>query len=106
MSTGVRITLGAALLLTGTSVAIAASNTPVADQSRQTAATTATVASTTNPPVAAQPAQTAAATAAAPSAAAQQPRKAVPKVPDNNDPNGGNDPNSSAGLRAFFVPQY
>jgi hypothetical protein len=111
MSSVVRSVLGAALLLTGASAAMAASGTPqVADKSRQTAASPATVAPA-NAPVAANTTQTAASTAVAAPAPANAPvveqaRKPIPKVADNNDPYGGNDPNSSAGMRAFFVPQY
>jgi hypothetical protein len=109
MSSVVRSILGAALLLTSASAVMAASDTaPPTDKSRQIGASTATVASS-NAPAAAQPAQAPASTATAASnnaAVAGQPRKAPPKFIDNNDPYGGNDPNSAAGMRAFFTPQY
>jgi len=108
MSSVVRSVLGAALLLTGASAAMAQSaKPPVADQSRQTGAVTGAVAAN-NAPVAGKSVQTGAATAvAAPNAAAaDQPRKRSPSVPDNNAPFDGNDPNSTAAARAFFVPQY
>ena len=100
MSSVVRSVLGAALLLTGASAAMAQSANPPG-------ASTATVASN-NAPAAGQTVQNAASTAtAAPNnapVAAQKPRRS--SVADNNDPYGGNDPNSTAGARAFFVPQY
>ncbi len=100
MTLVVRSVLGAALLLTGASAAMAqsakpvastaaaASNAPVAGQTVQTAASTAT-AESNNAPIAAQP---------------QKPRRSG--VSNNADPYGGNDPNSTEGMRAFFVPQY
>ncbi len=106
MSSVIRSVLGAALLLTGASAAMAASENPrVADQSGKTGASTATAAA----PVAGQPVQTGASTAttASTNAPADQPQKTHRStVSDNNDPYGGNDPNSAAGARAFFVPQY
>jgi hypothetical protein len=105
MSSLARSVLGAALLLTGVSAVMAASGTPVAAQSAQTGAATAAAA-----PAANQTVQTGASTAtAAPNnapvaAQPQQPRK--PAIADNSDPYGGNDPNSTAGARAFFTPQY
>ena len=110
MSSFVHSVLGAALLLAGASAAMAASETPpLAGQPAQASAATATTAST-NAPVAGQPAQTGAVTTTAATAAApvvaQAPKPHHPSVPDNNDPYGGNDPNSVAGVRAFFVPQY
>jgi hypothetical protein len=81
---------------------------PVVDKSSQTAASTAVVAST-NAAVADPSRQAGASTATANNAA---PAAAAPQKPpranfsDNNDPYGGNDPNSTAGARAFFVPQY
>ena len=108
MSSVVRSVLGVALLLTGASAVMAQSaKPPVADQSRQTGAVTGAVAAN-NAPVAGKSVQTGAATAvAAPNAAAaDQPRKRSPSVPDNNAPFDGNDPNSTAAARAFFVPQY
>lgn len=109
MSSVVRSVLGAALLVTGASAAMAASEKPpVADQSRQTGASTA-IAASNNGPVANQPIQAgASAAAAAPNNApvADQLQKRRSTVTDNNDPYGGNDPNSPAAARAFFVPQY
>jgi hypothetical protein len=89
MSSVIRSVLGAALLLTGASTAIA-QNAPAAGQPVQTAATTT---------AATAPAATA-------PAAAQQPSKPRPGVTDNSDPYGGHDPNSAAGIRAFFEPAY
>lgn len=109
----VRSFLGAALLLTGVSAAMAASGTPVAGQVRQTGTSTGTVASN-NAPAVNQPVQPGApaALAAPKSAAVAAPVVEQPKKPlnqtfsDNNDPNAGFAPNSTAAARAFFVPQY
>ena len=105
MSSLVRSVLGAALLLTGASAVMAASGTPVAAQTAQAGATTA-VAATSNAPVANQTVQTGASTATNNAPAAAQPQKKKPAIADNSDPYGGNDPNSTAGARAFFTPQY
>lgn len=110
MSSLVRSVLGAALLLTGASAAMAASgNPPVANQPIQAGGSTA-IAASNNAPIANQPIQAGASTAAAaPNNApiAEQPQKPRRStVTDNNDPHGGNDPNSPAAARAFFVPQY
>jgi hypothetical protein len=106
MSSLVRSVLGAALLLTGAFAVMAASGTPVAAQTAQAGATTA-VAATSNAPVANQTVQTGASTAAAaPNNAAQPQKPRKPALADNSDPYGGNDPNSTAGARAFFTPQY
>jgi hypothetical protein len=103
MSSVVRSVLGAALLLTGASAAMAQSaNPPVANKSLQTGASTATAAPN-NAPVANQTVQTAASAA---TAASNNAPKSRSTVTDNSDPYGGNDPNSTAGARAFFVPQY
>jgi hypothetical protein len=88
MSSLVRSVLGAALLLTGASAAMAASGTPVAAQSAQTGAST-TIAASNNAPIADKP---------------QKSRGS--SLSDNSDPYGGHDPNSTAGARAFFTPQY
>jgi hypothetical protein len=104
MSSLVRSVLGAALLLTGVSAVMAASGTPVAAQTAQAGATTAVAA--TNAPVANQTVQTGASTATNNAPAAAQPQKKKPAIADNSDPYGGNDPNSTAGARAFFTPQY
>lgn len=112
MTSVVRSILGAALLVTGVSSAMAASGTaPVVDKSNQTAASTAVVASTTAAVAAPSPLQAGAPTAAPANAAAAPVAAAPQKRPranfsDNTDPYGGNDPNSTAGARAFFVPQY
>lgn len=90
MSSVVRSVLGAALLLTGTSAAMAQSaNVPSANQTIQTSAsnTTQTGAS--------------AAAAASNSAAADSSRKPT-AVADKSDLYGGQDPNSQAGNRAFW----
>lgn len=109
MTSVVRSFLGAALLLTGASAAMAASDTPVAGQARQTSTSTATVASN-NAPATSQTVQTSAPAAlAAPKSAAvaEQPKKPVNQTfSDNNDPNGGFAPGSTGAARAFFVPQY
>jgi len=105
MSSLVRSVLGAALLLTGVSAVMAASGTPVAAQTAQAGATTAVAA--TNAPVANQTVQTGASTATNNAPVAAQPQKPrKPAIADNSDPYGGNDPNSTAGARAFFTPQY
>ena len=105
MSSVVRSVLGVALLLTGASAAMAQS----ANQPVQTGATTATAATVSAPP-AGQPAQAGASTATAATAnapvAAQAKKVTRPNIADNSDPYGGNDPNSTAGARAFFTPQY
>ena len=105
MPSVVRSFLGAALLLTGASAAMAASDTPVAGQARQTGTSTATVASN-NAPATSQTVQTSAPAAlAAPKV--DQPKKPVNQTfSDNNDPNGGFAPGSTGAARAFFVPQY
>jgi hypothetical protein len=91
MSSVVRTVLGAALLLTGASAAMAQSATPPAtNQAVQTGASTAIVASTT---------PTAASTSAP---IVEQPQKPKTKVSDNTDVHGGHDPNSLAGARAFW----
>jgi hypothetical protein len=110
MTLVVRFVLGAALLLTGASAAMAASDTPpAANQSLQTSASTATAASN-NAPVAYQSVQTGTSAAIAASnnapIADQSQKSHHSSFSDNNDPYGGNDPNSTAGIRAFFVPQY
>jgi hypothetical protein len=110
MSSVVHSVIGAALLLTGATAAMAQSaNPPVANQPVQTGATAPRVASN-NAPAANQPVQTGTAPAKAAlnnAAAAGQVRKPHDStITDNNDPYGGHDPNSSAGARAFFVPQY
>ena len=106
MSAVVRSVFGASLLLTGASAAMAQSaNAPVAN-SVQTGAFTA-VAVSNNAPVANQSVQTGASIPIAAAPIADQPKKSPRSgVTDNNDPYGGHDPNSTAGNRAFFVPQY
>lgn len=95
MSSFVHSVLGAALLLTGASAAMAQSATaPVANQPVQTAAATAVAA-----PIAYQPVQ---ASAPAPTPVVAQLQKPVPTVSDKSDPYGGHDPNSTAGTRAFW----
>ena len=99
MSSLVRSVLGAALLLTGASAVMAQSaNPPVAGQPVQT----------NNAPVANQTVQTGASTAAAASnnAPIAEKKSRRSSVPDNADPHGGNNPNSTEGVRAFFTPQY
>jgi hypothetical protein len=91
MSSVVRSILGAALLATGASAAMAQYATPpAANQQVQVQASTApaTVASNN--------------AAVAPVAEAQKPRS---KVTDYSDPYGGHDPNSLAGSRAFWQGQ-
>jgi hypothetical protein len=92
MSSVVRAVLGAALLLTGASAAMAASDgPPVTYQSVQTAA----------PPAATAANTAVAATNAAP--AAVQPQKSSrTDISDKSDRYGGHDPNSTAGNRAFW----
>jgi|EndMetStandDraft_3_1072993.scaffolds.fasta_scaffold780443_1 hypothetical protein len=87
MSSVTRSVLGAALLLTGASAAMAQSaNPPLANQTVQTNTSTATVASN-NAPLAAQP---------------QKPKA---NIADKSDTYGGYDPNSLAGARAFWQGQ-
>jgi hypothetical protein len=87
MSSVVRSVLGAALFLTGASAAMAQSaNQPVANQTVQTGAT-ATVA-TNNAPI-----------------VSQAPKPANKIVADQADTHGGHDPNSLAGVRAFWQGQ-
>lgn len=108
MSSVVRTVLGVALLLTGASAAMAASNNPPAGQ-QPIQVGASNIAPSNNAPVANQTVQTgasAAVVAPANAPVADKPRKAPPSVPDNNAPFAGNDPNSSAGMRAFFSPQY
>jgi hypothetical protein len=131
MSSIGRFVLGAALLLTGASAAIAASDKPlVAYQSVQTGASTATAASNNAPIIAAQSVQTGASTAtAAPNnapvayqsaqtgasiattasnnapSAAQSHNSHDSNVADKTDRYGGYDPNSTAGVRAFWEGQ-
>ncbi|WP_088345786.1 MULTISPECIES: hypothetical protein [Rhodomicrobium] len=102
MSSVVRSVLGAALLLTGATAAMAAPGTPQAAGQAG-----APAAATNSAPVAYGSVQTGASAAIA-APAAVQPKKAPPAttLQDNNDPNGGHDPNSAAGMRAFFAPQY
>ena len=92
MNSVVRSVLGAALLLTGASAAMAASdNAPAANQTVQTSAPTA---------LAAAPA---AATAPIAAPVADQSKKTHRAgVFDNTDPYGGHDPNSTKGTRAFW----
>jgi hypothetical protein len=104
MSSVVRSVLGAALLLTGASAAMAASATPPAATQPVPAAPATATAAPTNAPVVYQSVQTAASNNAP---VAAQPQKSHHQdVTDNNDPYGGHDPNSTAGMRTFFVPQY
>jgi hypothetical protein len=87
MSSVVRSVLGAALFLTGASAAMAQSANPsVVNQTVQTGATTATVA-TNNAPV------------------ADKSKSQNSNVTDNADTYGGHDPNSLAGVRAFWQGQ-
>jgi hypothetical protein len=103
MSSVVRSVLGAALLLTGASAAMAQSaNAPVAGQPLQTGVYAATAAPNNPPaPAAGQSVQT-----AAPNNAPIANQSHHSSVPDNNDPGGGHDPNSTAAMRTFFVPIY
>jgi hypothetical protein len=93
MSSVARSVLGAALLLTGASAAMAQSaNTPVANQTVQTSVSapaaapnnSATIVASNNAPIVDQ---------------SQKPRS---NVGDNTDRYGGHDPNSTAGSRAFW----
>jgi hypothetical protein len=88
MSSVVRSVLGAALILTSATAAMAQSATaPVANQTVQTGASTATVA-TNNAPI-----------------VNQAPKPANKIVADQADTHGGHDPNSLAGVRAFWQGQ-
>ncbi len=109
MSSIGRSVFGAALLLTGVSAVIVASGTsPVAAQALQAGASTAVVASN-NAAVANQPLPTGAATAtvATNNAAVAAPTQKSSRsgVADKSDPYGGFDPNSTAGVRAFWEAQ-
>ena len=107
MSSVVHSVLGAALLLTGASAAMAqTANPPVANQPAPAAASTAVVASN-NAPVANQTVQTGASAAiAAPTAAAPiaaQPQKPASRdISDRADLYNGHGPNSLSGTRAFW----
>ena len=91
MSPVVRTVLGAALLLTSASTAMAQSaNPPVANQPVQAGAATATP----------QTGTATAAVAANAATAGQASRNS--DVADNRDSYGGHDPNSTAGTRAFW----
>ena len=90
MSSVVRTILGAALLATGASAAMAQYATPPAtNQQVQASTAPATVASNN----------------AAVAPVAGQPQKPRSNVSDNADPYGGHDPNSLAGARAFWQGQ-
>jgi hypothetical protein len=92
MSSIVRSVLGAALLLTGASTAMAQSANPAgANQPVQTTASTAQTGAST---------ATASSTGTAP--AADQSQKKNPNIGNNEDRYGGHDPNSLAGARAFW----
>jgi hypothetical protein len=99
MSTLVRSVLGVALLVTGASAAMAQSaNQPVAAKPAKAASN--------NAPVANQTVQTGTSTATTASNNAPAAQKPRPAIADKSDPYGGNDPNSTAGARAFFTPPY
>ena len=103
MTLVIRSVLGAALLLTGASAAMAASDNPAgAGQPRQAGASTTVAASNAPANQSAQTGSTTttAATAAAPSA--DQAAKAHSNVTDNADLYGGHDPNSTQGTRSFW----
>jgi hypothetical protein len=109
MSSVGRSVLGAALLFAGASVAMVASDTrPVAAQSAQTGAAK-TAAAPANAAVATQAPQTGTSTAAvvantAPIADQSQKTNRA-GVADKTDRYGGYDPNSTAGVRAFWESQ-
>jgi hypothetical protein len=114
MKSAIRSVLGASLLLTGASAAIAASDTPpAADQSRQTGASTAIVASN-NAPIADQSRQTGASATIVASnnapvanapAADQSQKPHHSGICDNADAYGGHGPNTRWGIRAFWDGQ-
>jgi hypothetical protein len=95
MSSVVRAVLGAALLVTGASAAMAQS-------AYQTAPAGTPAAPANTGPVTYQATQTGASAAAAPAA---QPHKPVPTVVDREDVHGGYDANSQAGARVFWSAQ-
>ncbi len=105
MSSVVRSVLGAALLLTGASAAMAQSYNAPAAQAPQTGVYTATAASN-NAPVAAQAPQTGAYTATAASnnapVAGQPQQSHHSSLCDNTDRYGGHGANSIWGIRAFW----
>ncbi len=109
MTSVVSSVLGAALLLTGASAAMAQSAPPpVANQPAQTDASAATAAST-NAPVAYQSVQTSVSTAIPAStsapAAAQTSKVNHLILCDNTDAYGGHGPNTLWGTRAFWEGQ-
>jgi hypothetical protein len=92
MSSVVRTILGAALLATGASAAMAQYATPpAANQQVQVQASTAPA--------------TVASNNAAVAPVTEQAQKPRSKVTDYSDPYGGHDPNSLAGARAFWQGQ-
>jgi hypothetical protein len=110
MSSVVRSVLGAALLLTGASAAMAQSDNPaVAEQAVQNDASTQTAASN-NAPVVEQTVQTSASTVAAASDGAPIAEQST-KIHhagiwcDNTDAYGGHGPNTLWGIRAFWDTQ-
>lgn len=102
MSSVVRSVLGAALLLTGASAAMAQSANAPLYQSAQPVAPAAT-APAANAPLAYQSAQPSTAVVAA-APVAPQPRKQVAPS-DNTDQYGGHDPKSLQGTRDFWQNQ-
>ena len=109
MSSIGRSVLGAALLLAGASAAMVASDIlPAAAQSVQAGAAK-TAAAPSTPPAANQAPQTGATTAAVVSTnnvpVADQSSKPRAGVADKTDRYGGYDPNSTAGVRAFWENQ-
>ncbi len=106
MSSVVRSVLGAALLLTGASAAMAQTySAPVAAQSPQAGGYTA-VAASNNAPVAGQPVQASASTAVtasnnAPVAGQSHPSN-QPRLCNNTDRYGGHGADTLWGVRAFW----
>jgi hypothetical protein len=109
MSSAVRSVLGAALLLTGASAAMAASDTATQGyQSAQTSTSTAVVASNNAAPAADQPAQTSAYSTVATSVnapVAEQSSKPHSSICDKSDLYGGHGPSTHWGTRAFWDVQ-
>jgi hypothetical protein len=108
MSSVIRSALGAALLLTGASAAMAQGySSPGSYQSQPAAPTAAPAPSST--PAAYQPPASNATTVAAYNAAPvaeQSPKRPHTSLCDNTDAYGGHGPNTLWGIRAFWDNQY
>ncbi len=110
MSSVVRSVLGAALLLTGASPAMAQSYSPSVDEQPVQADASTETAASNNAPAAEQTDQTSASTVAAAADSTPIPEQSK-KIHhagiwcDNTDPYGGHGPNTLWGVRAFWDSQ-